>query len=181
MFVLLLACQVPAPAVAASEPPPANQPDPALDAAKAYSTALRARLQAAMGSGGPAAGIDVCTTAAPAIAAEVATTHGVRLGRSSLRLRNPANAGPDWVQAWLRETGERPAAGLGPSHLAPDHLVVPIVVEPVCLACHGDPATLAPETRAALAAHYPQDRATGYAVGDLRGVLWVETGGGAGR
>ncbi len=30
------------------------------------------------------------------------------------------------------------------------------------------------EAAAALAKSYPDDRATGFAVGDLRGVLWVE-------
>ena len=47
-----------------------------------------------------------------------------------------------------------------------------IATEPGCLACHG--AQVAPAVRAAIAAHYPDDAATGFAVGDLRGGLWVE-------
>ena len=47
-----------------------------------------------------------------------------------------------------------------------------IATEPGCLACHG--AQVAPAVRAAIAADYPDDAATGFAVGDLRGGLWVE-------
>ena len=47
-----------------------------------------------------------------------------------------------------------------------------IAVEPVCLACHGK--ALSPETTTALRRHYPDDAATGFDAGDLRGALWVE-------
>lgn len=184
MLWFMLACSSPEPAAApppAATPAVAPAPDPALAAAGAagqeFGTRLKGRLQEAMAAGGPPEGIDVCTVAAPAIAAEVRTKHGVKLGRSSLRLRNPGNVGPDWVMAWLRETGERPAEGLAPVKVVVDgtaRVLVPIAVEPVCVTCHGPAEGLAPEVKAALAATYPQDAATGYAVGDLRGALWVE-------
>lgn len=47
-----------------------------------------------------------------------------------------------------------------------------IEVAPLCVVCHGE--ALAPELAAQIAAHYPQDRATGFAAGDFRGVFWVE-------
>ena len=50
--------------------------------------------------------------------------------------------------------------------------VEPIVMQPLCLACHGE--TLAPEVAEQIAAEYPEDRATGFRVGDFRGVFWVE-------
>jgi hypothetical protein len=49
--------------------------------------------------------------------------------------------------------------------------VEPIVTQPQCLICHG--SELAPPVAVALEAHYPEDQATGFAVGDLRGVFWV--------
>jgi hypothetical protein len=51
--------------------------------------------------------------------------------------------------------------------------VRPLVVDGRCLACHGDPAGFDPEVRAVLARRYPDDRATGYAPGDLRGAISV--------
>jgi hypothetical protein len=45
----------------------------------------------------------------------------------------------------------------------------PILAGGVCLVCHG--ATISDEVEAALAEHYPHDRATGYAEGDVRGAF----------
>ena len=48
----------------------------------------------------------------------------------------------------------------------------PIIVQPMCLACHGE--SLAPEIAAKISEAYPDDQATGFKVGDFRGVFWVE-------
>jgi hypothetical protein len=148
-------------------------------AAKLLGGRLKARLTEAMTQGGPVAAVGVCADEAPAIRAAVAAETGVTVGRASLRLRSPADAGPAWVTAWLTAQGERPAAGVvGVSEVVEDggasvaRRLLPIAVEAPCLACHG--ATLAPEVKAALAARYPADAATGYALGDLRGALWAE-------
>jgi hypothetical protein len=50
--------------------------------------------------------------------------------------------------------------------------VEPILVQPLCLTCHGDP--LAPDIAARIDELYPEDRAVGYEIGDLRGVFWIE-------
>lgn len=42
---------------------------------------------------------------------------------------------------------------------------------PTCLKCHGGAEDIAGGTRAVLAEKYPRDRATGYQLGDLRG-MW---------
>ena len=49
----------------------------------------------------------------------------------------------------------------------------PILVEPACLLCHGAEEELDPEVRRRLAERYPEDRATGFAEGDLRGAFSV--------
>ena len=50
--------------------------------------------------------------------------------------------------------------------------VEPIRIKPPCLACHG--ASLAPATADELAERYPEDQATGYKLGELRGLFWAE-------
>jgi hypothetical protein len=50
----------------------------------------------------------------------------------------------------------------------------PIAIEPLCLSCHGDPASMKDDVKAALKQRYPADKATGYQIGDLRGALWAE-------
>ena len=47
-----------------------------------------------------------------------------------------------------------------------------IWLAPQCLVCHGK--ALTPEISAALTAAYPGDVATGFEVGDFRGVFWAE-------
>lgn len=131
--------------------------------------ALRAGL-----SSGPAEAIALCRDEAPAIA-EALSGDSVRMGRSSHRLRNPANAGPRWVapilEAYVKDTSER----LPRTVVLEDNLrgyVEPIFVQPVCLACHGE--DLAADVAAQVNELYPADQATGFEVGDLRGVFWVE-------
>lgn len=178
LFTLLLACGSPETA-----PPPEPAPEVASEAAQAEAAAkklggtLKARMVEAMGSGGPGAAITVCADEAQGLTAQIADETGVRVGRSSSRLRNPANAGPDWVTAWLRAQGERPAEGVAPLREIVDgraRVILPIAVEAPCLVCHGAPQAIPVDVREVLAARYPDDDATGYAVGDLRGALWAE-------
>jgi len=169
-------------------PPPvqatAAAPDPLVRAdaaAKQLGGALKSRLVEAMGQAGPTGAVRVCADEAPAIAARVRSETSVSVGRASLRPRNPASAPPEWVSAWLAAQGERKAEGVtGTSTVVVTasgrvaRVLKPIAIEAVCLACHGDPASIAPEVSAVLRAKYPADRATGYALGDLRGALWAE-------
>ncbi len=123
---------------------------------------------------GPVDAISVCSEQAPAIARSL-SVDGVAMGRSSHRLRNPDNAAPDWVakliDAYLAADEERaPRAVM----LADGRVgyVEAIEVAPPCVVCHGE--ALAPDIAAEIKEHYPQDRATGFTVGDFRGVFWVE-------
>lgn len=144
---------------------------------------FKRELQAALQQGlaqGPVEAIAACRVKAPAIARSL-SHDGVRVGRASHRLRNPANVPPAWVapilHAYVASAADRAprAVQLGDGPDDPDGrwgYVEPIFVQPPCLACHGE--TLAPDVAARIAALYPDDRATGFRVGDLRGVFWVE-------
>ncbi len=134
-------------------------------------------LQKALKSGlaeGPAVAIQVCRVKAPGIA-DALSVDGVRMGRSSHKLRNPDNTAPEWVspiiQAYLDEPSKRnPRAVALPGERW--GYVEPIMVQPLCLTCHG--ADLAPDVAGRIAELYPEDRATGFEAGELRGVFWVE-------
>ena len=95
--------------------------------------------------GGPLAAIPACQLQAPAIAQSL-SVDGVRIGRTSHRLRNPANASPSWVlpvmDEWLEEGAVRSPRSVT---LEKDRLgyVEPIGIKPLCLACHG--ANIAPD------------------------------------
>lgn len=143
---------------------------------------LRARVAEAMEQGGPMQGVKVCAEEAQQLTRQAQEQSGVSVGRSSLRLRNPANAGPEWVTVWLQEQGERPAEGVAPVARVVDtpagrraQVIKPIAVEGPCVVCHGPTEAIAPEVRELLEQRYPRDRAVGYAAGDLRGALWAES------
>jgi len=145
-------------------------------ALKPLKTGLMKALTGAMQSGGPEAAISVCRDEAPRIAA-AASAGGVVVGRTSDKLRNPDNAPRAWVAPVLTELAKaspeaRPAStvvDLGEGRFG---YVEPIILGEVCTKCHG--TDVAPSIQEKLAALYPEDRATGYAEGDLRGVFWAE-------
>ncbi|MEK6701956.1 MAG: DUF3365 domain-containing protein [Planctomycetota bacterium] len=155
----------------------------AIEAKDAMFTRLFAALGDAMSKsgadGGAAYAIGVCKDQAPKIAQGVAGEKGVMIGRTSARLRNPANAAPAWMPSLLTD---EPAAQ-GPRAPAPRFVAnsdgslgvaLPITLAANCLACHGAPETIDPAVKASLAAKYPMDQATGFKEGDLRGWFWVE-------
>ena len=138
---------------------------------------LKQELKSALVDGmqkGPLDAISVCKDQAPAIAASL-SVEGVQMGRTSHRLRNPDNAAPEWVAGVLRDyLGQVEDRDPKLVHLQNGRLgyVEPIATQPLCLACHGE--SLAPELAAYIRGEYPDDEATGFNVGDLRGVFWVE-------
>ncbi len=134
---------------------------------------LKKALMAGM-QNGPLNAISVCKDQAPAIAASL-SVDGVEIGRTSHRLRNPANSAPDWVdpvlKKYLGEESDRAPTVVSLENNRQGY-IEPIVVAPLCLACHGE--TLEPDVAAHINEAYPEDKATGFDVGDLRGVYWVE-------
>lgn len=151
--------------------------DRARRAADALSGDLLGRLMAELRNGGPVRAATVCSEVAP----EIARRHsvdGLTVRRVSLRTRNPANEPDAWERDRLAElAGSWKPGGAIEETVATVagklRLLRPIRVGGTCLACHGDPAAIAPEVRDLLAQRYPEDRATGYREGDLRGAISV--------
>jgi hypothetical protein len=146
-------------------------------AMQALAQRLFARLNELIVQGGPVSAIEVCRSEAPAIANEVAREHGVEIGRTSFRLRNPANTPRPWATSYVHAAAGKRA---GEVKLAVMDLgdrlglLRPVGVMPACTRCHGAVDGIDHDVRAALATGYPQDAATGFAPGDVRGFVWVE-------
>ena len=151
-------------------------------AIKELATALKTELKGAMQTGGPVAAIGVCNTQAIPITQKVATEQGLVLSRVSLKNRNPGNLPNDWQTEVLLGFEKQRAAGKDVNSLAWSETVdvdgeqqfrfmKAIPTGPVCLSCHG--ADLSPDVSRILAGLYPEDRATGYQEGDVRGAFVV--------
>jgi hypothetical protein len=157
------------------------------EAAAAMLKELGQKLQAAMASGGPENAIAVCNVEAPAIAERISAEERITIARVGTRVRNPVLGTPnDWQVDALKQfaqgltRGEKPAdmefvqavkAGAG-SRMELRY-AKPIVMQANCLACHGSPEDISPEVQAKLKALYPDDRAVGYKLGELRGAVVV--------
>lgn len=128
---------------------------------------------------GAAGAIEVCRTEAPRIAREVAAERQLMIGRTGLKLRNPTNAPPAWAAPLLARLSESDESGAVASAqlVHPDGslgVLLPIKLLSNCLVCHGPQEQIEPRVREVLVKSYPDDRATGFREGDLRGWFWVE-------
>lgn len=143
---------------------------------------LKGELEAGMKKGGPVNAIQVCNTVAPAIAQEVSAKHGLTIARTSLKNRNEKNAPDAWETKVLNSFAERKAKGEALDSMTFSEVVESngkkefrfmkaIPVGEVCLKCHGE--NIDPAVKAKLTELYPNDKATGYKQGDLRGAFTV--------
>lgn len=151
-------------------------------AIKQLAGSLKKELKASMQTGGPVAAIGVCNTQAMPITGQVATEHGLQISRVSLKNRNPVNAANDWQTVVLEDFERQKSAGKDVTKIAWTETVdveggqefrfmKAMPTGPVCLMCHGK--QIAPEVTEAIANLYPEDKATGYSEGDIRGAFVV--------
>lgn len=138
---------------------------------------LKPQLQQAMKEGGPTHAIAVCADVAPTLADALSASSGWLVRRVSLQQRNASRAVPDeWELGVLAEFDARQRAGDDPADLhfgerqgKRYRYMQAQGVEGLCLTCHGQ--NLAPAVLDALREYYPDDRATGYALGQVRGAI----------
>jgi hypothetical protein len=173
------------PSIYASEQPGVankNQDEAALapyrQAAKSLGMALKGELQKAMQSGGPLAAVEVCNQKAGLISDSVtkAQADGWLVRRTSAKLRNLDNAPlTEQEAAHINSTNFTAGSEIFETVQKdgkPHHLYMKAIgTQPVCLACHGD--NIAPALAAKIDALYPEDKARGYKVGDVRGAFVV--------
>lgn len=138
-------------------------------------------LQDEIKKSGPEGAIPVCKDMAPKMAGEISQQTGWKIKRVSLKARNDARAIPDaWETAALEDFDKRAAAGESPAKLEKGEkvgseyrYVKALPVQSLCLNCHGTDDKLNAAVKAALGQHYPNDKATGYSEGQIRGVISV--------
>ena len=150
--------------------------------AKALGGALKSRLQQAIQSGGLEAGVNECQLEAAPIALAL-SQNGWEVGRTALKVRNPNNAADQWEReqlAWFSQLLTKAKQdNLAPkrpletyqydSESGKFRYMMAIEQGQVCMACHG--ANVAPSVKQSILKHYPNDQATGFELGELRGAF----------
>ncbi|HXF05334.1 MAG TPA: DUF3365 domain-containing protein [Blastocatellia bacterium] len=133
--------------------------------------------------GGYASAVRVCSEVAQDIPREFTARTGHYVRRVSLGYRNPKDIPDDYERQKLEEFDRLNRE----KKLANEYFEVvregqrdylrymrPLIAGPMCITCHGEKANIPPEVKAILAEKYPDDRATGYHTGDVRGAISVK-------
>lgn len=129
--------------------------------------------------------VTVCQDTAPKMAKAASEQSGWQVRRVSLRNRNPKAVPDAWERETLEDFDRRAAAGEAPASL--ERATVQIVdgkplqrymralpTQGLCLSCHGPSDQLAPGVADRLNALYPDDRAVGYSLGQIRGAMTLK-------
>jgi hypothetical protein len=143
------------------------------------SALLVKNLTEAIAKDGVPGAIGFCSEKALPLTASVGADSGAKLRRVTHKARNPKNkadAAELEVISAYRDTlkaGKSPEPQLRKLADGTETFFAPIVLaNPICLKCHGAPGVdIEAETLTALRKLYPQDEATGFTLGELRG-LW---------
>jgi uncharacterized protein DUF3365 len=139
--------------------------------------ALLKELTHALDQGGPEFAIQSCHIDVVGAIRRVERRPGIEAGRTSDRLRNPANAPRAWAAPLVRANAGRPAReidGFAVDLGTAVGVLRPIVEQPMCASCHGPAEKITPAVAAALKRRYPDDRAIGVVNREIRGWFWVE-------
>ncbi len=165
---------------AAAQAPDARER--AAQAAAGLGRVLMELLGQEMARGGYEGAARACSESAQTVTEQYAREQGLEIRRVSLRARNPKDQPDEWeaakLKAWEKayKPGAPPAEELEIVEEAGRkyaRYLKPIVVQPMCLGCHGPRDKISEAVRQVLDKRYPRDHATGYKAGDLRGAFSV--------
>ncbi len=149
---------------------------------KSLEKALKSGLKSEMKSNGPLSSISVCKSFSASYAKSLAKNNGWNVGRTSLKARNPSNKPAAWEKAILEDFNSQLLSGAPVNEIEYSALVETsgvkeyrfmkaIPTQKMCLACHGK--SVSKPVAEKLKKLYPQDLATGYSAGEIRGAFTV--------
>lgn len=151
--------------------------DQGLDISSSTFLALSGALKKSIKAGGLENALSYCNLNALALTDSLSNFYDVEIKRTSLKQRNPKNRPTaDEVEILnqyeeAKKSGE-PLMAMVNEVSGVKKFYAPILVHDVCLKCHG--LTTDISIYDSILKHYPDDLATGYAMGDLRG-MWSVT------
>ncbi len=150
---------------------------------KEYGGRLKNALQGSLKVLGAEAAIERCNSMVPDINRDMNESGVWQVGRTSLKIRNLQNAPDNWELQVLQQFQHRKQLGENVEALEYHEIVVQddgqryfrymkaIPMQPVCLTCHGE--TVNGPLADKVLGLYPQDQATGFKLGDIRGAFTV--------
>ena len=139
-------------------------------------TVLMQNVAAAIQKSGTEYAVEFCNSRAMPLTDSIADHLDVDIQRLSDKNRNPANAIqiPMDSKAWQKMQSEKTPL-LEQDDMGGIFYYKPIsIAMPTCLKCHGGKNDISESTQEIIAQKYPNDKAIGYEMGDLRGMWKIQ-------
>ncbi len=144
---------------------------------------LKSKLVDTLQSEGPISAISVCNIDAVKISTAISIRNDLKVGRTSLKIRNPANQPDAWETKQLMWFSSQVESSSDLKSLEIHEVVAEnnkevfrymkaIPMQEPCILCHG--STLAPSVKESIKNLYPHDQATGFEIGQIRGAFTVK-------
>lgn len=152
-------------------------------AIKEFAETLKDALMLSLQTDGSVKTIGVCKDIAPRVAKQVADKYQLDIRRTALKVRNPDNTADDWEKSVLREFENRLENGetikklrfseqVETDGVKQWRVMKAIGTDLVCVSCHGE--KIPEQIQVELNKLYPEDQATGFSVGSVRGAFSVK-------
>jgi len=145
--------------------------------AQATMKELAGNLMKQMKLGGTKVAVPFCNAAAYPLTEKMAKKYDVSIKRTSHKIRNPKNNPNNeekkiielYLASLKKKEKLKPVVQKESDNKV--HFYAPIILNKKCLACHGTVGKeVSKQTDSIIKSYYPNDKATGFKVGDLRGI-----------
>lgn len=153
--------------------------------AKSFMESLKSVLIKEIQTNGILGAVSVCSDTAQVLTNNYGISKGIYIKRVSFKNRNPLNVPDEFEKKVLKMFEEE----FMKSKLKPEsefaeiieengvkkvRYMKPIFVQPECLNCHGAAEQILPQVQEVINKNYPDDKAKGYRIGDLRGAVSIQ-------
>ena len=153
--------------------------------AKGFMESLKSVLVKEMQTNGIVAAVSVCSDTAQVLTNNYGVNKGIYIKRVSFKNRNPNNQPDEFESKALQYFEELKSSGkltetteyfemIEENGVFNVRFMKPIILQAPCLGCHGAVENIGPDVKAVLNNKYPDDKATGYQIDDLRGAVSIQ-------
>ncbi len=148
---------------------------------KTYAGQLKSALSQSIKKDGAIAAINVCARMSPKISFKLSEDSSWTINRTSLKPRNSANEPDAWEQSVMEKFLKQQQNGevlhsIEHFELTENDTIFrymkAIPTGQLCLTCHG--TNIASDLKEAIAVYYPDDKATDFKMGDMRGAFTLQ-------
>lgn len=152
--------------------------------AKEFSESLKNILVKEIRTNGIVSAVNVCSDTAQILTNDYGVGKGIYIKRVSFKNRNQNSIPDEYESKALKYFEELKSSGKlndtteyieieETNGIKKVRYLKPIIIQPLCLNCHGDVENINQDVKNALHTRYPEDKATGYQIDDLRGAVSI--------